>query len=550
MKAQMREDVAHARRPLPLQCVRAEDWLAERLERARLAMDNFGACLCWDTSAWGYEAPLRWLRNMSLFYSYSGVAHPRIPEVYDRMKTLAPVDKARRLHDKQNPLMVPGRESQFIYGMLDYYLAFSDADALETAEQVARNIVTTRTDWSQWYYMGISLPPLVTLAALTGDSVVLKGAQRIADQQQLSLLNDSDVHGAAGTRLLRGYVLLYEQTGEARYLEWAEKGWTAIRERMWVTGGIGELLDFTAAPSESHLHGETCQTVDWFLLTLNLWRTTGERSYLELCERIFYNQFMAHMLHRGEGPGFTAMNDIEQGFRGNHNYICCDNEGTLGLLRLLPCLFSHEEQHHRVTANFLMPAVLRFAVQDREVSVRLAPAYPVQGQCRAEVRTPTDVTFDLALRIPGKRRPVARVNGRPVDFRWSKGHLCVKRTWKDRDSLQVLFPMAMKVETDNTGKGPRSGKVRIRGKTERATQARVRTTSRKHGLSVKLTGAAADSVPVFLPAPSKLRAGHLLVGERRVSPVLRYDRDRLVAVVDVPATYRVARHEKDAARDV
>ena len=72
----------------------------------------------------------------------------------------------------------------------------------------------------------------------------------MAEEQQLAFLKIK-AHGAAAAMALDGYLDLYETTGNRRYLDWALKGWQATRDRMFVTGGLGECLDYAAAPAKA-----------------------------------------------------------------------------------------------------------------------------------------------------------------------------------------------------------------------------------------------------------------------------------------------------------
>src|SRR5690606_20176752 len=128
-------------------------------------------------------------------------------------------------------------------------------------------------------------------------------AKQIAEEQQLAYLKEN-AHGGAAALIADGHLDLYEATGDPRYLRWALEGWQAIRERMFVTGGLGECLNFAAPPEESDVMCETCQVSYWSSFNLHLYRATGDSAYLDLVERILYNHFAFSQAHRGEGGGF------------------------------------------------------------------------------------------------------------------------------------------------------------------------------------------------------------------------------------------------------
>ncbi|MFB3905664.1 MAG: beta-L-arabinofuranosidase domain-containing protein, partial [Acidobacteriota bacterium] len=223
-------------------------------------------------------------------------------------------------------------------------------------------------------------------------------------------------HGAAASMIL-DYLKLYELLGESRYLEWALEGWRAIRERMSVTGGIGETLYFNRPPDQSNLHTETCQTSWWLIFNLHLARVTGDTRYLDLAERVLFNELLSQQLHRAEGAGFCALGDIDQGFRG----------GAFGLLNVLTNVYTSESSSV-LDVNLFVDSVVTLQAPDAgSVEIDQKTDYPENGLVKLSFRTPPAGEFTLKLRVPsGASVAGAWVAGRAITADVQKSFLAVK----------------------------------------------------------------------------------------------------------------------------
>lgn len=417
-------------------------WLAERLERAFVAVTNLRGSLWWPGSMWGYEHVARWIRNVALHQPN----HTALPETVEKLVGLVEAGKVFADYEKHG--LAAYNEEEVVAGLLAHYRVFGDARVLAAARQLGASIAANHPRLAgNHYYKSLAIGPLCDLAEVTGDDAFLTAALAIAEDQQLALLRLPGTHGAAAGMIACWHVKLFERTGQRRYLDWALEIWEAIRQRQFVTGGLGEVLRFTAPPSESDLHDEACQHSWWLMANLALWRATDESRFLAQVERTFYNHFLFAQLHRGEDGGFCALGDVDQAFRGQHNYICCDNEAFFGFKEFV---------RHAVTAtpdgvsvNFLLPV----AGHVNGLGFRLETDYPVTGSATLHVTSAEP--RELTLRFPQSNLKDQR------------------RVWKPGDRVQIVLPMPMRVELDNNGAGARSVPVRFDGQEQPAKRVAV-----------------------------------------------------------------------------
>jgi len=459
------------RRAVGLDRVQAFGWLGERVDRAHRAVQNVRSSIWWNLgNEWGWEHAARWLRNMSYFAAYTGERDPAMVEDVERFLRMS-ADGSLGL-DYAKLQIGAYEDGEVLKALLTYYDLSGDRRVLEVAKKVGRRIAEQH-HLTAHYYKPLAITGLLRLSALAGDSSFKKLAIDIAEEKQLEFLK-MKAHGAAAAMISDSYLDLYQATGNRRYLDWALQGWPAIRDRMFATGGLGEVIDFAAPPGESDVLCETCQVSWWMIYNLHLWRVTGNIEYMDMAERILYNHFAFSQAHRGEGGGFCAGGNVDQGMRGIHNYFCCDNEGTLGLLEVLTHMYAQDAAKRTVDVNLFFKSEARLDIGGREVRIRQTTDYPERGALKISVDTQSPVSFTLRVRIPGWTRAAsATVNGKPVSCATAGSYVAIARKWTRGDTLSVVFPMPMRVEADITGRDLRSGLVKLDGKDAQAKRIAV-----------------------------------------------------------------------------
>lgn len=457
--------------PVSLDRVKASGWLGERVDRAYRAVQNVRSSIWWNLgSEWGWEHAARWLRNMSYFAAYTGDQDPALKEDAERFLTMSASGELK--YDYKKLQIGAYEDSETLQGLLAYYELSGDRRILDVAKRVGRNIAEQR-HLTTHYYKPLAVGPLLKLSALSGDASFKKVAIGIAEEKQLEFLT-MKAHGAAAAMIAECYLDLYSVTGNQRYLDWALKAWPAIRDRAFVTGGLGEVLDFAADPAESDVMCESCQVSRWMVFNLRLWQVTGDMKYMDVAERILYNQFAQSQAHRGEGGGFYAGGNIDQAMRGVHNYFCCDNEGTFGLIQVLRHIYTQNPAKKTVDVNLFFDSEVTLGVGKQQVKLRQKTEYPERGVVNVSIDPQTAATFTVRVRIPGWTQvSETLVNGKQIDSTVTGSYLTVARKWKPGDKLSVIFPMPMHVEADNTGRGLPSGAVSINGKIQQAKRVGV-----------------------------------------------------------------------------
>lgn len=172
---------------------------------------------------------------------------------------------------------------------------------------------------------------LVQLYRATKEKKYLDCVIKMADfHENFDVLPVRHSHGSLSEH--EGLMMIYEETGDPKYLARVEKRWEdavnggyvnvcgSVLEKFWVT--------------DDH-RDEGCSEADWLRLNLMLWRSTGKDRYLEMAERLLYSGYVANQWPTG-GYGHRFVGVDEKGPFSYQNYSqeslwCCSYHCPLGL---------------------------------------------------------------------------------------------------------------------------------------------------------------------------------------------------------------------------
>lgn len=326
-------------------------------------------------------------------------------------------------------------------------------------------------DWARWAVEHWEEPggPAIVSSLMAGKGVA-GTATRKAAELQLCLL---------------GLLELYRATGEARYLAPVRVAWEdLVANEVYVTGGStnGEYFtpDHVLRDDFQFRVAETCVTVSWLQLNLELASITGEAQFFDQAEQTIYNHLLTAQSPDGKGWNyFTGLRDAKR-YRWHYDPDCCPQRGARAVA-LLP-LFAYgvvrgaqpagESGHgpgpgEAIAVNLYTPGEATCAVESdsdpTNVSLEVATEYPEDGRVTVVLRPEREgVEFGLRLRIPAWCRSFAvAVNGEPVAQRPDEtGYLELRRRWRTGDRVELTLEMPVRVVTDPRNHPNRAAIVR------------------------------------------------------------------------------------------
>jgi DUF1680 family protein len=325
----------------------------------------------------------------------------------------------------------------------DFYVASADLMLSPAREKEYRSTGTSGDGYVCDYFP--AMEGLTLLYRATKEERYLKTARRMADFfKEFDALPIDHSHG--NLCAWRGYLLLYERTGDRTYLDAARAKWDAAVNGgfVWPLGGVGEHWHVNYAVTEA------CSESDWLRFNLELWRFTGETRYLDMAERVVHNQYRINQCANG-GFGSRQLESDGAGpfaitAKLDEWDFCCSFHGPLGLHFLKSYLAAGSERGFFV--NFPLDFTAKVKTAGRTVVVAVKTNEKVKtGLWRMEIQaTPDDTAAPLHavlhIRIPDWAS-IAEVQtpGKQLKAEPQSGVLSIEHDFKaDETTVVVLRP--------------------------------------------------------------------------------------------------------------
>jgi DUF1680 family protein len=271
----------------------------------------------------------------------------------------------------------------------------------------------------------------------TSDSRYLETARQI-----VPLLEPRGVqhtHGYLTT--LRGYLMLYESTGDPEILALAEKlyGDLITSSDYLIYGGVLEYFGM------KYDRDEGCSEADFLRLSLQLWQATGNLDYLERAERCLLNIFYAGQFETGD---FGHRRFDETGYipaqGAGRAWWCCTMHGHRALADVLRQAVTRDGQ------RTMIHLYLEGQWSGGGTTLTLArpgatdPSAPV---FRITVDAAPGGNSAIALRQPSWAKDIRlRVNGAEQSPTLRDGYLTLERAWKSGDVIEVDWTYAVRLQ--------------------------------------------------------------------------------------------------------
>jgi len=373
-----------------------------------------------------------------------------------------------------------------LYGLLAYERFHPDDRVVKACERMADLLIATfgegKADLTKYgTRKGISsttlLESIVMLYERTQDRKYLGFAEHIVECSENApglrlmgaMLKKEAVSGPGEGKAyqlmanLLGYLLLYKNTGNARYLKTVLNGWENIQaDHLYVTGGPwGRRMSYNAnqecfalpkdfAPGDAVV--ETCSTTTWIQLNLHLLELTGQARYAAEAERAVFNALMAAQ-HR-EGIDWCYYTKANQDYRPFADKItCCASSGPRALEMFSRCMIG--EVDGGISLASLVPCSAILPESFGKAKIKVTGNYPFRPGIEIRFEEANDKNFGLEFRDPADARLTsARINGEGIALtKNDRGFYRICRAWKTGDEIALEFEYLLKshIETPKDG---------------------------------------------------------------------------------------------------
>lgn len=356
-----------------------------------------------------------------------------------------------------------------IYGLLSWYRATGNGEALDTAIRAADCVWNYFTgsgrtyDSAGWQTMNLSVShAFAELAKETGDEKYLKAAVEIVEEDwprsgdwMRLALDGKDFYESSLPRWEALHTILtlgtlWELTGEKKYYTAFENIWYSIAKTD--RHNDGGFTSGEAACGDPYNRGaiETCCTVAWTALSSEYLAMSKNSAAADELELSYYNAMFGSLLD-GEryvtyntpmegGQRIPSQKDIAFQFHsGSPDFNCCQANVSRGLGEL--SRWAALTDADALWLNWYgAGSVTAKTPGGRTVRLTETTAYPLDGAVRITLDgMGAEETFTLRLRIPTwAAGSTVTADGETWDAPGGQ-YFTIDRTWKDGDSIELTI---------------------------------------------------------------------------------------------------------------
>lgn len=283
-------------------------------------------------------------------------------------------------------------------------------------------------------------------------------------------------HAVRAAYMYSGMADVAALTGDRGYIDAIDKIWdNVVGKKLYITGGIGATHHGEAFGKNYELpnmsaYCETCAAIGNVYWNHRLFLLHGESKYYDVLERSLYNGLISGVSL--DGGTFFYPNPLESDGKYKFNQGACVRQPWFGcaccpsnVSRFIPSLpgYVYAVKEKDVYVNLYMSNTSDLVVEEKKVNIKQTSGYPWKGDTQIEVTPRGKQPFTLKLRIPGwlqeqvvpsdlyrfadnkKLNYTVKVNGAPVAQNLDKGYLCIDRTWKKGDRVEIHFDMEPRI---------------------------------------------------------------------------------------------------------
>jgi DUF1680 family protein len=306
------------------------------------------------------------------------------------------------------------------------------------------------------------------LYRITGTERYLRLMQEIEKDWEKPPAGDYLRSGLAGTEFcrspkprweslhdLQGLVELWQITGDERYRRAFVHHWTSIRNLDRHPDGGFTTGEQAVGNPYSNGAIETCCTIAWMAITVDMLRLTGDPAAADELELATWNGMLGAQHPSGRWWTYnTPINGVReasahtivfQSRAGTPELNCCSVNAPrgLGMLGEWGIMLSASGP----VVNLYAPCEVRLELPDKTpLRLRQETAYPAEGTVRITVGLDAPREMTLSLRIPRwSASTTVAVNGARVGTPVLPGtYLPLARRWQSGDTVEVAFDMSLR----------------------------------------------------------------------------------------------------------
>jgi hypothetical protein len=261
---------------------------------------------------------------------------------------------------------------------------------------------------------------------------------------------------------------LYFITGDERYRRaYEQTWWSIVQGDRHNNGGFSSGEKATGNPYDVGAI-ETCCTIAWMAVTLDMLRMTGEARAADELEMSTWNSVLGAQSPSGRWWTYNTPMDghrlasahsiVFQARAGQPELNCCSVNAPrgLGILSEWAVMTAPDG----LVVNWYGPAEFKVRIPSGvQVVLSQSENYLAAGGANIVVQPEAPADFTIRVRVPGwSRSTKVRVNGRVVPGTEPGSYKALRRTWKAGDTVELTFDIGPRLWV---GEREQEGKVSI-----------------------------------------------------------------------------------------
>ena len=288
-----------------------------------------------------------------------------------------------------------------------------------------------------WLYDQTGTPELLNMAEKTFKEFDANEKDSFSSANLLSR-KKSHSHGVSFNEIVKLGALLYQYTGNAKYLNPVIKGYNKVFRYQMLPDGLHSCNENMSNNHYMMTH-ELCNVTDFSRAMSILVKTTGEGKYADRAERCVYNAGIGAICKDFKAiQYFSGLNQIIADDHSNHNWYkrgtswmayrpnhitpCCTGNSN----RFMPEFLLHSflQSENGIAAVYYGDNSFCGEWHGQAVTIKEESKYPFEDAVRFYIDSET--SFGFSLRIPSWCcKPLLKVNNSDIAFTVKKGFTIV-----------------------------------------------------------------------------------------------------------------------------
>ena len=480
---------------LPVGSIKPQGWLREYLLRQKDGLNGkLGTVSDWldknnnqwlsDAGDHGWEEVPYWLRGYcSLAYILDDEEMKKEAQVwFDAVLSNLKSDGFLGPHNYENGNPELWAQMVMLWALQTYYEYSGDARVLPAMTDYFKwemNVPDSQFLKGLWQEKrgGDNLWSVLWLYNRTGDESLLPLIEKL-HKNTSNWAMDNDLPNWHGVNVAQGFrepATYYMYSKDPSMLQATYNSFNTMRNRYGqVPGGMyGADENARSGYFDPRQGAETCAVVEQMASDEILMGITGDPFWADHCENVALNTFTAALtpdmkaLRYITSPNMAISDEklhgpsIDNNLRGMLSMSpfssrCCQHNHGMGWPYYAEHLVMATADNGLATMLYTAnETTAKVGAEGKNVTLTQTTNYPFDENVTISLASDGDVAFPLYLRIPEwANGATVKVNGEAVAAEGATGkYVCLNRTWKNNDKVELTFPMEMSVDTWEQNKG-------------------------------------------------------------------------------------------------